>query len=140
MPAVIGVERDGSVVITGRTDSTAFLGSAATGIVAFAANLFPAITVENSASYAANRVAAGENVAIQGYGIGPAAGAVSSPASSLGGVQVHFDSFAAPLIYPDTAARQGIGQAHSDSPAFRLLIAVRKGNINRLSYNIRKYS
>jgi uncharacterized protein (TIGR03437 family) len=97
--AVIGVERNGSVVIAGRTDSAAFLGSAATGGAMFAANLFPAITVENSASYAANRVAAGEKVAIQGYGIGPAVGAVSSPASTLGGVQVYFDSFAAPLIY-----------------------------------------
>jgi uncharacterized protein (TIGR03437 family) len=92
--AAIAAERDGSVVVAGAMNP---LAGGATGL--FAANFFPAITLENSASYVANTVVPGELVSIQGYGIGPAAGLVSSPVTGLGGVQVFFDNFAAPITY-----------------------------------------
>ena len=98
----ITAEQDGSVAVSGSVYAPGFLGISAPstpGIFYFAANFFPAVTVENSASYAANAVAAGEEVAIQGYGLGPITGAVSSPVSSLAGVQVYFDNFAAPITY-----------------------------------------
>jgi uncharacterized protein (TIGR03437 family) len=91
----IGVERDGSVVVGGPTAQ----GTTNANPGFFVANLFPAITLENAASYAAGSVAAGEIVTLEGYGIGPAQGVVSPPAASVGGVQVYFDSFAAPVIY-----------------------------------------
>lgn len=85
---VLAAERDGSVVVAGNMTSS------------FSAiNFFPAVTVQNSASFTANIVVPGEMVAIRGYGIGPAAGVTSSPVDVLGGVQVYFDNFAAPLIY-----------------------------------------
>jgi uncharacterized protein (TIGR03437 family) len=62
--------------------------------VFFAANIFPAITIENAASFVANTVAPGEIVALRGYGIGPAT-ATMQPS----GVQVFFDNFAAPITY-----------------------------------------
>lgn len=84
---LIAVGPDGSVVVAG-------------GMGTFAAiNFFPALTVQNAASFAANFAAPGELVAIQGYGLGPAAGAASSPTVGLAGVQVYFDSFAAPILY-----------------------------------------
>ena len=47
----------------------------------------------------ANTVVPGELVSIQGYGIGPSMGLASSPVTELGGVQVYFDGFAAPITY-----------------------------------------
>ncbi len=91
----IAAERDGSVVVAGFTspgDSQAENGF-------LVENFFPAVTIENSASYVANTAVPGEKIAIQGYGLGPATGVASAPANSLGGVQVYFDSFPAPIIY-----------------------------------------
>lgn len=84
----IAVERDGSVIVAGAITG-AFL----------AANFFPAITLENAASSVAHTAVPGEMATIRGYGIGPATGVASSPSAGLGGVQVYFDNFAAPLIY-----------------------------------------
>jgi len=84
---LIAAEPDGSVVVSG-------------GMGTFAAiNFFPALTIENAASFAANFAVPGELVAIQGYGLGPAAGIASSPTVGLAGVEVYFDSFAAPILY-----------------------------------------
>jgi uncharacterized protein (TIGR03437 family) len=88
-PTAIAAERDGSVVVAGSSGQGGFL----------AANLFPAITLENAASYAAGTAVPGEIVAIQGYGIGPATGVSSSPVNNLSGVQVYFGNLAAPVIY-----------------------------------------
>jgi uncharacterized protein (TIGR03437 family) len=100
----IAAERDGSVVVVGGMYSIDLPGAVtppqALGTGGFlAANFFPAITVENSASFVANMVVPGELVSIQGYGIGPAAGLSSSPAPTLGGVQVYFGDLPAPIIY-----------------------------------------
>ena len=84
---LIAAEPDGSVVVTGGMDNFATI------------NFFPALTIENAASFAANFAVPGELVAIQGYGLGPAAGVASSPTVGLAGVQVYFDSFAAPILY-----------------------------------------
>jgi uncharacterized protein (TIGR03437 family) len=85
---VIAAESDGSVVVGGNTTSS------------FSTiNFFPAITIENAASYVANTAVPGEIVVIQGYGIGPAVGVTSAPTVGLGGVQVYFDNFAAPVMY-----------------------------------------
>ncbi len=90
----IAAERDGSVIVAGA------VASGDPGAGAFlAANFFPAITLENAASYVANTAVPGEIATIRGYGIGPATGVASSPAAGLGGVQVYFDNFPAPLIY-----------------------------------------
>ena len=100
----IAAERDGSVVVGGFTGSADFLSApnppAADGATFFfAANFFPPITIQNSASYAADTAVPGEMVSIRGYGIGPAAGLSSTPAGEVGGVQVYFDNLAAPIIY-----------------------------------------
>jgi uncharacterized protein (TIGR03437 family) len=100
----IAAERDGSVIVTGLTREPDFLGTSipplALGMNFFlTANFFPAITLENAASYVANVAVPGEIISIRGYGIGPATGLVSSPTSNLGGVQVYFDNFPAPIIY-----------------------------------------
>jgi Beta-propeller repeat len=84
----IAAERDGSVVVAGGGQGGFF-----------AANLFPAITLANAASYVANTAVPGEIVTIRGYGIGPAARVNSSPVNNLSGVQAYFDDFAAPIIY-----------------------------------------
>ena len=89
---VIASEPDGSVVVA---------GSMVAGYAA--ANFFPAITIENAASYAANTAVPGAIVAIQGYGIGPSTGVASSPTNLLSGVQVFFDNFSAPIFYAQAA-------------------------------------
>jgi uncharacterized protein (TIGR03437 family) len=93
--------RDGSVVVAGLTGSVDFLGvtASASGNFFFAANLFPAVTIENSASYVANTVAPGEMVSIQGYGMGPSSGLVSSQVMELSGVTVYFNDLSAPITY-----------------------------------------
>jgi uncharacterized protein (TIGR03437 family) len=93
----IAVERDGSVVVAGATGAVDFLGITGPGFLA--ANFFPAITIENAASYVANTAVAGELVSIEGYEMGPATALSSSPVDVLGGVQVYFDNFSAPIIY-----------------------------------------
>jgi len=100
-PITLAAERDGSVVVVGGAPSLDFLGLALppTSSIFFAANIFPAITVENSASFVANTAVPGELASIQGYGIGPGIGVSAAPANTLGGVQVYFDNFAAPITY-----------------------------------------
>ena len=72
---LIAAEPDGSVVVSG-------------GMGTFAAiNFFPALTIQNAASFGANFAVPGELVAIQGYGLGPAAGVASSPTVGLAGVR-----------------------------------------------------
>ena len=100
----IATEPDGSVLVVGAMGQIDLPGLMTPpqplGTGAFlAANFFPALTLENAASYVANIAVPGELVAIRGYGIGPATSSTSSPAASLGGVQVYFDKFAAPIIY-----------------------------------------
>jgi uncharacterized protein (TIGR03437 family) len=61
-------------------------------------------SVTNAASFAPGPVAPGEMVTIFGSGLGPATGVTGVPSagkigSSLGGTQVFFNSFAAPVIY-----------------------------------------
>jgi uncharacterized protein (TIGR03437 family) len=99
--ATIAAMRDGSVVVAGLTGSVDFLGvtASASGNFFFAANLFPAVTIENSASYVANTVAPGEMVSIQGYGMGPSSGLVSSQVMELSGVTVYFNDLSAPITY-----------------------------------------
>jgi uncharacterized protein (TIGR03437 family) len=105
--ATIAAMRDGSVVVAGLTGSVDFLGvmppASAVGNFFFAANLFPAITIENSASYVANKVVPGEMMSIQGYGMGPVVGLNALPVTEVGGVQVYFDNFAAPITYVQAA-------------------------------------
>jgi uncharacterized protein (TIGR03437 family) len=100
---VIAAQRDGSVVVAGVTSSADLAGVTTSGHAGasmfFAVNVFPAITVENSASFAANTAVPGALVSIQGYGIGPLEGVSSAPAATLGSVQVYFDSFVAPITY-----------------------------------------
>lgn len=95
--AAIAAERDGSVVIAGATLGIDFLNIAGDSFLT--TNFFPAITIENAASYLANTVAPGELASIRGYGLGPATGVSSSPATNLDGVQVYFDNLAAPILY-----------------------------------------
>jgi uncharacterized protein (TIGR03437 family) len=95
----IAAERDGSVVVAGGMYSVDLPGVVIPPPVFLAANFFPAITVENSASFVANTAVPGELVSIQGYGMGSAAGLSSSPTPTLGGVQVYFGDFLAPIIY-----------------------------------------
>ncbi len=80
---------NGAVVVSGLAGSTSFVTS-----------VFPSLTVQNAASFVAMRVAPGEIVALRGYGIGPATGvSATAPAFQLGGVQVSFGGFPAPLFY-----------------------------------------
>jgi uncharacterized protein (TIGR03437 family) len=96
---LIAAAPNGSVVIAGFTQSSDFPGNTQPTPVAypgasFVTSLFPALTAQNAASFAANTVAPGEIVALRGYGIGPATG-TTQPS----GVQVFFDNFAAPVTY-----------------------------------------
>jgi uncharacterized protein (TIGR03437 family) len=98
-PITLVAEQDGSVVVVGAAPSLDFLGLPSGTSGNFAANIFPAITFENWASFVANTAVPGELASIQGYGIGPAAGVSASPVNTLAGLQVYFDNFAAPIIY-----------------------------------------
>ena len=100
-PITLAAERDGSVVVVGGAPSLDFLGLALPpgSSIFFAANIFPAITFENSASFVANTAVPGELASIQGYRIGPETGVSASPVNTLAGVQVYFDNFAAPITY-----------------------------------------
>jgi uncharacterized protein (TIGR03437 family) len=95
----IAAESDGSLVVATPSRAVNLPNLASTTPSFFVLNFFPAVTVENSASFVSDAVAAGELVSIQGYGLGPVTGQVSMPVNSLGGVQVFFDSFPAPLTY-----------------------------------------
>jgi len=91
----IAAESDGSVIFSGGVAT----GTPGTGENFVLENFFPAVTLENDASFASGAAVAGELAAIRGYGLGPAAGIDSAPVSNLAGVQVFFDSFPAPIIY-----------------------------------------
>ena len=87
-PITLAAERDGSVVVVGGAPSLDFLGLAlptSNFSIFFAANIFPAITVENSASFVANTAVPGELASIQGYGIGPETGVNSLACEHIGG-------------------------------------------------------
>ena len=86
-----------TVIASGPDGSVVVAGDMAAGYAA--ENFFPAITIGNAASYAANAAVPGEIVAIQGYGIGPSTGVTSAPINLLSGVQVYFDNFPAPVFY-----------------------------------------
>lgn len=106
---LIAAAPNGSVAIAGYTTSPDFPGASPPPASYpgdwFVTSLFPAITVQNAAGFTANAVAPGEIVAIRGYGIGPATGAIAQPApdgalpTSLAGVSVEFAGFDAPLFY-----------------------------------------
>ncbi len=83
---------NGSVVVAGFVSSGSF----------FVTSVFPSLTVLNSASYVATKIAPGELVSLLGYGIGPETGvSADGPVlpDRLGGVQVFFGDFPAPLLY-----------------------------------------
>jgi uncharacterized protein (TIGR03437 family) len=64
-------------------------------------SIIPWLTVESAASGAAGAVAPGEIVTLRGYGIGPATAAVApnqAPVDQLGGTQVTFGGFTAPVF------------------------------------------
>ncbi len=64
-------------------------------------SIFPWLTVENAASGAASTVAPGEIVTLRGYGLGPGTAAVApdqAPVDQLGGTQVTFGGFTAPVF------------------------------------------
>jgi uncharacterized protein (TIGR03437 family) len=95
---------NGSVVVAGSTylqDLPSIgVGGGTYILTNFLTNIFPSLTVENAASFVATSVAPGEIVALRGYGIGPTTGvSTTTPTTQLGGVQVSFDKFAAPLFY-----------------------------------------
>jgi uncharacterized protein (TIGR03437 family) len=102
---LIALAPNGSVVITGGTQSADFPGiEQPLPLVGagFVTSIFISMTVENAASYVASAIAPGEIVSLRGYGIGPANGvSATSPVlpNQLGGVQVSIGGFAAPLLY-----------------------------------------
>lgn len=107
----IALAPNGSIVVAGSTTSSDFpllsqpiLPGNGSGPVPvpFATSIFPSLTAQNAASFAATGIAPGEIVALRGYGIGPTTG-VSAPGpnypTQLTGVQVSFGGFQAPLFY-----------------------------------------
>jgi uncharacterized protein (TIGR03437 family) len=118
-PSAIVAAPNGSPYIAGATASTNFPGivGAESGVsITFVTQIQidnsqvpdgPCISqiLQNAASFVEGHVAAGEIVTIRGAGIGPAIG-VSGAAgpdgmfpTQLGGVQVSFDGYSAPLLY-----------------------------------------
>jgi uncharacterized protein (TIGR03437 family) len=118
-PQAIALAPNGSVVVVGLTNSPDFPGAAPPvtlqpGFTAgFATNIFPSLTMQNAASLVATGIAPGEIVALRGYGIGPSTGVTTAgPAypNQLGGVQISFGGFAAPLFYAQS------GQVNAQVP------------------------
>jgi uncharacterized protein (TIGR03437 family) len=105
----VAVAPNGSVVMCGTATSPGFPGYTGTipnGGFAYATSFFINATIMNAASFSAGTVAAGELVAIRGYGFPLATGESTLPDSATGklptnfaGVTVMFDEFAAPLLY-----------------------------------------
>lgn len=82
---------NGSVVVAGTGAGSIFV-----------TNFFISLSVLNAASYVPNTIAPGEIVSLLGYGIGPETGVTATGAvlpTELGGVQVSFGGFQAPLLY-----------------------------------------
>jgi len=107
--AAIAAVGDGSVVVAGITTSSDFPGAGTLAANApgygFVTSIFPAVTLQNAASFSSGSIAPGEIVAIRAYGIGPAAGQIAKQAGdeslpvSLAGVTVTFGGVPAPLVY-----------------------------------------
>ena len=105
----VAVAPNGSVVLCGTAlvpGFPGFTGTIPNGGFAYATSFFINPTVMSAASFAAGTVAAGELVAIRGYGFPLATGESTLPDSATGklpttlaGVTVMFDEFAAPLLY-----------------------------------------
>jgi len=104
---VIALRPNGSVVVSGVTQSPDFPGSesipnAGGTYGTYTASIFISVTALNAASYVATGIAPGEIVSLLGYGIGPATGVSAAGLvlpNELGGVQVSFNGLPAPLLY-----------------------------------------
>jgi len=103
--AVIALRPDGSVVVAGETVSPDFPGveqPLPPSGAEFVTSFFVSLTVENAASYVATQIASGEIVSLRGYGIGPGTGVTAAGSvlpAQLGGVELLFGGFPAPLLY-----------------------------------------
>jgi uncharacterized protein (TIGR03437 family) len=102
---LIALGANGSVTVAGFTRSADFpgvVGPVAGSGVDFVTSFFISLTVLNAASYIATEIAPGEIVSLLGYGIGPETGVIATGSTlptELGGVQVSFGGFPAPLLY-----------------------------------------
>ena len=101
---------------------------------------FPVITgVVNGASYATGAVAPGEIVAIGGTSLGPATpasltlDASGKVATNLGGVQVLFNGYPAPLIYASDSQINAV-VPYEIAGQLSLLIAVRYQGLTSVAY------
>jgi uncharacterized protein (TIGR03437 family) len=106
IPTLIAAAPNGSVVISGSTFSSDFPGIGTISDqqvgATYVTSIFPSLTVVNAASYVPNTIAPGEIVSLLGYGIGPETGVIATGPvlpTELGGVQVSFGGFPAPLLY-----------------------------------------
>ena len=89
------LDNGAAAIAFGPNGSVVVAGSSITSI-------FPSLTVMNSASYVASKIAPGELVSLLGYGIGPETGVSATGSalpSELGGVQVFIGGLPAPLLY-----------------------------------------
>ena len=100
--SAIVLRPNGSVAVSGFTQSPDFPGRLAQAGGSYTTSIFISLTALNAASYVATGVVPGEIVSLLGYGIGPATG-VSAAGSvlpnELAGVQVSFEGLLAPLLY-----------------------------------------
>jgi len=104
---LIAVAPNGSVAISGTTQSTDFPGisgiASSTAPASFVTSIFISLTVLNAASYVPNTIAPGEIVSLLGYGLGPDAGVAATSGATLptelAGVQVSFGGLPAPPLY-----------------------------------------
>ncbi len=94
----------GTIVVAGTGSST---GSTTINVTLTVSAPLPTITqIGSAASYVGTGVAPGEWIAIQGNGLGPATGltltidqSTGKVSTTLGGVQVFVNGFAAPIVY-----------------------------------------
>jgi uncharacterized protein (TIGR03437 family) len=100
--SAIALRPNGSVVVSGFTQSPDFPGRLAQTGGSYTTSIFISLTALNAASYVATGIAPGEIVSLFGYGIGPATGVIAAGSvlpNELAGVQVSFGGLAAPLLY-----------------------------------------
>jgi uncharacterized protein (TIGR03437 family) len=100
--SAIALRPNGSVVVSGFTQSPDFPGRLAQAGGSYTTSIFISLTALNAASYVATGIAPGEIVSLFGYGIGPATGVIAAGSvlpDELAGVQVTFNGLAAPLFY-----------------------------------------
>jgi uncharacterized protein (TIGR03437 family) len=98
----IALAPNGSVVVAGNTNSSDFPGIAQPFAGDYVTSIFISLTALNAASYVPNTIAPGEIVSLLGYGIGSETGVIATGSTlptELGGVQVSFGGFPAPLLY-----------------------------------------